>query len=333
MSNSSLPPFSIAMWFVALSHHPHFPSLPLPFSVSLCASLSLTLCLRQCEEDSSFLTSLNREPQQSSLLPMTHSPTSKAPLRTTRSPAVTAHHTTPRPRSQSSTACCFPLSLQVFLPVFACFCVSLSAWLSCLVNLFSCLWFPSYSWLGSGLALLRTSQSYWPVWLSAAVYSACPLALNGKVKMLKDKECRLRCLHVKPWRLVQKNNDTTIQTSAKKETLVLLVKRCFSFCVSQLADVLWNLTKVTVATVRFHWILPLVCSAVQKALWLLCWKSLECNAYINNDLCRGPALQQIWILTLFRYHLYVGPGDLLTIARAIRIFRGIMTGLIKHSCP
>lgn len=54
MSNFSLPP-SLTMWFVALSHRPHFPFAAM--------SVPLSLSFPQCEEDSSFLPSVAGVPQ------------------------------------------------------------------------------------------------------------------------------------------------------------------------------------------------------------------------------------------------------------------------------
>lgn len=71
---------------MALSHHPHFPSLPLPLSV--CLSQSRRSILPQQWPS-------HRETRQTSLASMTHSPTLRAPIHTTYSPLMTAHHTTP----------------------------------------------------------------------------------------------------------------------------------------------------------------------------------------------------------------------------------------------
>lgn len=138
------------MWFVALSHRPHFPSLPLPMSVSLSPSLDVKRILP------SFLRQRpsHRETQQNSLPPMTHSTTSRAPLHTTRSPATTAHLTTPRPGSQSTArlpqclSLCLSVYLPVLLPVFFClpgchFLYLSALLLSCQdVSLFTCLYAP-----------------------------------------------------------------------------------------------------------------------------------------------------------------------------------------------
>lgn len=112
------------MWFVALSHRPHFPSLPLPLSVCLSLSLDVKRILP------SFLQRRpsHRETQQNSLPPMTHSPTLRALLHTTRSPATTAHLTTPRPGSQSSMVC-LPLFQSACIAIYLFLCLLQSAWL------------------------------------------------------------------------------------------------------------------------------------------------------------------------------------------------------------
>lgn len=121
------------MWFVALSHRPHIPSLPLSVSLSLSRSLNVKRILP------SFLRRRpsHRETQQNSLLPMTHSRTSRAPLHTTLSTATAAHLTTPRPGSKFSTAC-LPLCLSFYLPVSLLF-LYLSPLPSCLVKMSHCL--------------------------------------------------------------------------------------------------------------------------------------------------------------------------------------------------
>lgn len=61
-------------------------------------------------------------------------------------------------------------------------------------------------WISFALALLFVSlPAYLPFWLCLSV---CPPALNCKVKIAKDTEHRLPCLHFKPRRLRQKNNDS-----------------------------------------------------------------------------------------------------------------------------
>lgn len=119
------------MWFVALSHRPHFPSLPILLSVSL----------SRREEVSSFSDrptgKLNRI---ASLRWLTRQ---HRELHTIHSPAMTAHHTTPRPGSHVLLR--LPLLVRVFLPVLFCFsvclvaifCVSLHS--CCLVKMLHCL--------------------------------------------------------------------------------------------------------------------------------------------------------------------------------------------------
>lgn len=136
MSNSSLPsPSPCGSWPWVIIHT--FPHSLSPF---------LSLSLLQCEEDSSFLPSFfpsflrqrpsHREPQQNTLPPMTHSPTSKAPLHTTSHDSPPHHTQAWIPVLRGLLFAFITLGLLACLCLFLCLTVCLVA-IFC-IRLYSC---------------------------------------------------------------------------------------------------------------------------------------------------------------------------------------------------
>lgn len=147
--------------------------------------------------------------QQNNLPLMTHSPTSRAPVHTTLCTATTAHLTTPRPGSKSSTACltlCLPLYLPalllfLYLPPLPGFLVEVSRCLPVYTPSACLFLYQSVPWkfiLLEFIEVCLRRLSYLPVYLPfRRCFSARPLALDCKVKTQKDTDRRLPCLHFK----------------------------------------------------------------------------------------------------------------------------------------